>query len=75
MTGLTLALGTVVTSAVVVENLFGLPGIGKALDLAIRANDFPVIYGIVIFITIAIAGLMLLLEFLYPILDPRIRNS
>ena len=75
VTGLTLALGTVVTSAVVVENLFGLPGIGKALDLAIRANDFPVIYGIVIFITIAIAGLMLLLEFLYPILDPRIRNS
>lgn len=75
VTGLTLALGTVVTSAVVVENLFGLPGIGKALDLAIRANDFPVIYGIVIFITIAIAGLMLLLEFLYPILDPRIRNT
>ncbi len=75
VTGLTLALGTVVTSAVIVENLFGLPGIGKALDLAIRANDFPVIYGIVIFITIAIAGMMLLLEFLYPILDPRIRNS
>lgn len=75
VTGLTLALGTVVTSAVVVENLFGLPGIGKALDLAIRANDFPVIYGIVIFITIAIAGMMMLLEFLYPILDPRIRNS
>lgn len=75
VTGLTLALGTVVTSAVVVENLFGLPGIGKALDLAIRANDFPVIYGIVIFITIAIAGLMLLLEFVYPILDPRIRQS
>lgn len=75
VTGLTLALGTVVTSAVVVENLFGLPGIGKALDLAIRANDFPVIYGIVIFITIAIAALMMLLEFLYPILDPRIRNA
>lgn len=75
VTGLTLALGTVVTSAVIVENLFGLPGIGKALDLAIRANDFPVIYGIVIFITIAIAGLMLLLEFVYPLLDPRIRNS
>lgn len=75
VTSLTLALGTVVTSAVVVENLFGLPGIGKALDLAIRANDFPVIYGIVIFITIAIAGMMMLLEFLYPILDPRIRNS
>ena len=75
VTGLALALGTVVTSAVIVESLFGLPGIGTALNLAIRANDFPVIYGIVIFITIAIAALMLLLEFLYPILDPRIQNS
>jgi peptide/nickel transport system permease protein len=60
---------------VVVEGLFGLPGIGTALNLAIRANDFPVIYGIVIFITIAIALLMLILEFVYPLLDPRIRNS
>lgn len=75
VTGLALALGTVVTSAVVVEGLFGLPGIGTALNLAIRANDFPVIYGIVLFITIAIALLMTLLEFVYPLLDPRIRNS
>ncbi|MGN6488885.1 MAG: ABC transporter permease [Devosia sp.] len=75
VTGLALALGTVITSAVVVEGLFGLPGIGTALNLAIRANDFPVIYGIVIFITIAIALLMLILEFVYPLLDPRIRNS
>ncbi|GHA18523.1 ABC transporter permease [Devosia pacifica] len=75
VTGLALAIGTVVTSAVVVEQLFGLPGIGTALNLAIRANDFPVIYGIVLFITIAIALLMLLLEFIYPVLDPRIRTN
>jgi peptide/nickel transport system permease protein len=75
VTGFALALGTVVTSAVVVEGLFGLPGIGTALNLAIRANDFPVIYGIVIFITLAIALLMLILEFVYPLLDPRIRDS
>ncbi|KKC32255.1 ABC transporter permease [Devosia psychrophila] len=75
VTGLALALGTVVTSAVIVEGLFGLPGIGTALNLAIRANDFPVIYGIVIFITIAIAALMTILEFVYPLLDPRIREN
>ena len=73
--GLALALGTVITSAVIVEGLFGLPGIGTALNLAIRANDFPVIYGIVIFITIAIAALMTILEFVYPLLDPRIRAN
>ena len=74
-TGLALALGTVVTSAIVVEGMFGLPGIGLALNSAIRSNDFPVIYGIVLFITATVATLMVLMEFIYPLLDPRIRNQ
>lgn len=75
VTGLALALGTVVTSAIIVEGLFGLPGLGTVLNAAIRANDFPVIYGIVLFITIAIAVLMAVLEFIYPLLDPRVRTQ
>lgn len=74
-TGLALALGTVVTSAIIVEGLFGLPGIGTALNNAIRANDFPVIYGIVLFITTAVATIMVAMEFVYPLLDPRIRKQ
>jgi peptide/nickel transport system permease protein len=72
VTGFALALGNVVTSAVIVENIFGLPGLGTVLGNAIRANDFLVIYGIVLFITIAIASLMVMVELLYPLLDPRI---
>lgn len=72
VTGLALALGTVVTNGILVENLFGLPGIGFTLAQAISNNDFLVIYGIVLFITIAIAVLMVGVELLYPILDPRI---
>ncbi len=75
VTALALALGTVITSAIIVEAIFSLPGVGLVLINAIRANDFPVIYGIVLFITIAVAVLMTLLEFLYPVLDPRIRNQ
>ena len=75
VTGLALALGTVVTSAVVVESIFGLPGIGTALNDAIRSNDYPVIYGIVLFITFAVATLMVLMEFVYPLLDPRINTD
>lgn len=74
VTGLALALGTVVTSAIIVEGLFGLPGIGSMLNLAIRSNDFPTIYGIVLFITIAVATLMTIVELIYPLLDPRIRH-
>lgn len=75
VTGLALALGTVVTSAIIVEGLFGLPGLGTVLNNAIRSNDFPLIYGIVLFITIAIAVLMAVLEFIYPLIDPRVRNQ
>lgn len=75
VTGFALALGTVVTSAVIVEGIFGLPGVGTVLINAIRANDFPVIYGIVLFITIGIATIMTLMEFIYPLLDPRIDNQ
>ncbi len=75
VTAFALALGSVISAAVVVEGIFGLPGIGTTLNNAIRANDFPVIYGIVLFTTIAIATLMTLLEFVYPLLDPRIKND
>jgi peptide/nickel transport system permease protein len=75
VTALALAPAAIVTSAIIVEGLFGLPGIGSALNLAIRANDFPTIYGIVVFITIAVAVLMTVVEFLYPLLDPRVRNT
>jgi peptide/nickel transport system permease protein len=74
-TGLALALGTVVSSAIVIESQFGLPGLGRVLDTAIRSNDFLVIYGIVLFVTIAVATLMVIMEFIYPLLDPRIRNA
>ncbi len=75
VTGLALALGGVITSGIIVEGLFGLPGVGSVLTEAINQNDFPVIYGVVLFITIAVAVLMVLVELLYPLLDPRIRHS
>jgi len=75
VTGLALALGSVITSGIVVEQIFGLPGLGSALNGAIQTNDFLVIYGIVLFITIAVASLMVLVELMYPLLDPRIREG
>jgi len=75
VTGLALALGTLVTSAIVVESQFGLPGLGRVLSQAIQSNDFLVIYGVVLFITIAVATLMVMVELFYPLLDPRIRQE
>jgi peptide/nickel transport system permease protein len=75
VTGLALALGTVVSSAIVIESQFGLPGLGRVLDAAIRSNDFTVIYGVVLFVTISVATLMVLMEFVYPLLDPRVKSE
>lgn len=75
VTGVALALGSVVTSGIVVESQFALPGLGRVLSDAINSNDFMVIYGVVLFITIAVATLMVFVELLYPLLDPRIRQE
>jgi peptide/nickel transport system permease protein len=75
VTGLALAVGSMITSGIVIEQFYGLPGIGSMLYDAIKVNDFLVIYGVVLFITIAIATLMVVVEMLYPLLDPRIRHE
>jgi peptide/nickel transport system permease protein len=75
VTGLALAVGTMVTSGIVIEQFYGLPGIGSMLYDAISVNDYLVIYGVVLFITIAIAVLMVVVELLYPLLDPRVRQQ
>jgi peptide/nickel transport system permease protein len=75
VTGFALAIGSLVVSGIVIEGLFALPGVGSVLNDAIRQNDFPVIYGVVLFITISVATMMVLAEFLYPLLDPRIRHD
>ena len=75
VTGLALAVGTMVTSGIVIEQFYGLPGIGSMLYDAIKVNDFLVIYGVVLFIVIAIAVLMVVVEMLYPLLDPRVRTQ
>jgi len=74
VTGLALAVGTMVTSGIVIEQFYGLPGIGSMLYYAISVNDYLAIYGVVLFITIAIAFLMVVVEMFYPLLDPRVRQ-
>jgi peptide/nickel transport system permease protein len=73
ITGLALAFGSVISAGVLVETLYGLPGLGGLLNDAIQKNDYFLIYGITLFIIIAIAVLMFLVDIIYPLLDPRIR--
>lgn len=71
-TAVAMSLGYVVSGSVIVEVVFGYPGMGSLLFSAINNEDYFVIYGIVFMIILAIALATLLVDLVYPILDPRI---
>jgi len=68
-------LGLIVSGATLVESIFSYPGIGNRLGGAISALDYPVIYGIVFFLVVGIAIATLVVDLIYPFLDPRISYS
>ncbi len=72
MTALALALGQVVSGAVLVEVVFGYPGIGSLLFQSIRGFDYTVIYGLSFMLIVAIGVATLILDLLLPVIDPRI---
>jgi peptide/nickel transport system permease protein len=73
VTSLALAFGGLISAGVLVEVVFGFPGIGSTLNSAIAANDYFVIYGIGFITIFAVGASMLIVDLVYPLLDPRIR--
>lgn len=72
VTALALALGQIVSGAVLVEVIFGYPGIGTMLYQAIRGSDYYLVQGIVFIVIVAIGLATFILDIIYPLLDPRI---
>jgi peptide/nickel transport system permease protein len=73
VTSLALAFGGLIGAGVLVETVFGFPGIGSTLNSAIVANDYFVIYGVAYIAVFAVGASMFVVDLLYPLLDPRIR--
>jgi peptide/nickel transport system permease protein len=71
-TAFALALGQIVAGGVLVEVVFGYPGIGTVLFAAIRQADWFLIQGAVFTVIVAIGLATLILDLVYPKLDPRI---
>ncbi len=72
VTALALALGQILSGAVLVEVIFGYPGIGTLLYQAIRENDHFLIQGVVFTVIVALGFATFLLDICYPLMDPRI---
>ena len=75
VTTLGLALGQVVTGAILVEIVFSYPGLGNLLLQAVRGADYFTVYGIVMILVLTISFVTLLLDLIYPLLDPRVRQG
>lgn len=71
-TALALVLGQIIAGTVLVEVIFSYPGIGTTLFYAVSGSDYTLIQGIVFFLILSIALATLLLDLLYPLIDPRI---
>ncbi|HRA68855.1 MAG TPA: ABC transporter permease, partial [Caldilinea sp.] len=72
VTALTLSLGGIVGGAVLVEYIFAYPGIGYLLYQGIVTSDYTLIQGIVFMLVFTTATLVLILDLIYPLIDPRI---
>ncbi|HUG15906.1 MAG TPA: ABC transporter permease, partial [Thermomicrobiales bacterium] len=70
-----LALPTVITGAVVTEQIFRVPGMGALLISSIQNNDTPVVMTITFLFSILVVAFNLLADIIYGVLDPRIKYS
>lgn len=68
-----LQVGYLLGGAVVIEEIFSLPGLGRLLLTAISTRDYPVVMGTVLVIAFMFALVNLLVDLLYAVVDPRIR--
>jgi len=73
LTYTSLLLGIFMNGSVVVESIFGWPGVGKMVLDSVSIRDFPVVQGAVIMIAIIFITINLIVDVLYAVLDPRIR--
>ena len=63
----------IASGAVIIETIFGLPGMGRFLVDAIYQRDYPVVQGVNLFIASILVGVNLVVDMTYAYLDPRIR--
>ena len=67
--------GSLVSGAIVTETIFSWPGLGSLLIASVKARDFPLVQGLILLFGISIVLANLGIDFLYGIVDPRIRKG
>lgn len=64
-----------VTGSIVIESIFGLPGVGAAFIDSVRQRDYGMIMGTTLLYAVVIMAANLVVDLLYPVVDPRLAGS
>ncbi|MCZ8101586.1 MAG: ABC transporter permease [Burkholderiales bacterium] len=75
VTGLAMSLGAIFNGAVITEKVFGYPGLGALLVDAVYAGDYGLVLGVTTVSIIGVSVCVLVIDLLYPLLDPRVQVS
>ncbi|MCM3660270.1 ABC transporter permease [Georgenia satyanarayanai] len=73
--GFAVSLGFVVAGSIVMEQVFSYPGIGKLLITSVQNNDYALMQGVFLVITVAVLAANFLMDLLYGFADPRTRHN
>ena len=73
VTGLAMSLGAIFNGAIITEQVFGYPGMGSLLIAAVHAGDYSLVIGVTTVSILAVSFAVLLVDLLYPLLDPRVQ--
>ena len=66
--------GALIGGALVVENIFRVPGLGSAIVEAVLVEDFPVVLAIVMIVAFAFVMVNIVIDVIYTLIDPRVRT-
>lgn len=75
VTAIGMSVPGLVGGSIIIEQIFGWPGMGTLMTMSVTYRDYPVIMGITMYITVAVLATNLVMDLLYAVLDPRIRSK
>jgi peptide/nickel transport system permease protein len=75
LTGFAMSLGFVLSGAILIEYVFNYPGVGFMLLQAVSGEDYPLMQGLFLLITVAVLFAILVADILTALLDPRTRAA
>ncbi len=74
ITFLGMALADMIAGSIIIEQVFGIPGLGRILLTSIQNRDYPVVVAIIMLIAVIVIGVNFLVDVLYKLVDPRVGN-